>query len=385
MVWEIFVFLVLTAASYGVFLALRDCGGIRGRSALGKTLFGLSLSLPTRLLAVYVLDSMGWATQISTRVSPLVALFSSVFVVSFLEHLVLVVVVWPAYRSHQLERAGTALSVVGVAAAGFGVGLGLLSVMALPSASSFIAALGGFSSRLFFAGIWASCLATSRVKYRNWFLPVWLLAVILDGFVRHLLLARGLGFQVVALPPLLCMFVIGWYVVQKLRGPRESVVFGQHHLLGLHVDHHQLDNVRAAFQHNHRPALIHWIVGGALVNFGASLLALALGVALAHALAIDLSCVDESNAEAMAPLLLLGASVLMSFPLAGFLTAKASAADSLFEPGVAAVISIASLTLLLSRSAPLTIVLGLALAPLAFALACMGAWFGLSRTPSGQH
>jgi hypothetical protein len=81
-------------------------------------------------------------------------------------------------------------------------------------------------------------------------------------------------------------------------------------------------------------------------------------------------------------LVVLGLHVLLSFPLAGFLNAKASAADSLFEPAVAALISIVALTVLLSRSAPVTLVLGVALSPLAFGLACIGAWFGIERRPA---
>ncbi|MGC4070745.1 MAG: hypothetical protein QM784_39945 [Polyangiaceae bacterium] len=211
---------------------------------------------------------------------------------------------------------------------------------------------------------------------------VWVCGVLVDGFVRHLLEGRGPGFRIVSLPPVFVMVVIAWLVVRRLGGSRESVVFGHVHRLGLGVDAPGLETVRAAFQHAHRPALVHWIVGGALVNFGASLVLLGVGVFVAHFFAIDLSRVDEFDANATAPLVVLGLHVLLSFPLAGFLNAKASAADSLFEPAVAALISIVALTVLLSRSAPVTLVLGVALSPLAFGLSCMGAWFGIERRPS---
>jgi hypothetical protein len=151
------------------------------------------------------------------------------------------------------------------------------------------------------------------------------------------------------------------------------------------VDPHRIESVRAAWHHGHRPALLHWIVGGAFVSFGANIVGVGLGIAVARFLNVDLSRVNETDVGAMAPLAILGVAVLLSFPLAGYLIAKASDADSVFEPGIASLISIAALTTLLSLTAPVTIVLGIALAPIAFALACLGAWLGLSPRDQLGH
>jgi hypothetical protein len=353
--------------------------GVRGKTALGIVVASAVLAFPTRLLIAYVLDSFGWALRIGPTVSAVKAWLSAVVVVAALEHLVLLVVVSPIYRSHRLERLGTALSAAGLAAAGYGMSNAAFSVVSTPSAMMLFRGLGCFILSVFCAGIWASCLTTSHVRYRPWIPVAWLVAVLLDGSIRHLLIARTGGLLLVTLLMLVAMVVIGGFWARKLQGPRESIMFTQAHLLGLHVDGHKLDTVRAAFQHTHRPALLHWIVGGAFVSFGASLVGLAIGVFLARWLSIDLSHVDETNANALLPLLLLGGCVLMSFAVAGFCTAKASSADSLFEPGMAALISILALTVLLARSAPVTLVLGLAIAPVAFALACVGAWLGQER------
>jgi hypothetical protein len=356
--------------------------GVRRRTAVGLFLAGAALALPTRLLVAYTLDSIGWSLRASSAISSLVAWLSATVIAAPIEHLVLAVVVWPLYRAHRLERLGTAVSAAALAAAGMGSVVAALLVYNERTISGLLLGLGTLVSRLFGAGIWASFLASSRSRYKQWVPAAWLCGVIVDGFVRHLLEGRGPGFRIVSVPPLFAMFVIAWVIVRRSGGSRESAVFGHVHRLGLGVDAPGLETVRAAFQHAHRPALVHWIVGGALVNFGASLCALALGVLVAHFFGIDLSRVDEFDANATAPLFVLGLHVLLSFPLAGFLMAKASAADSLFEPAVSALVSIVALTVLLSRSAPVTLVLGVALSPVAFGLACMGAWFGIERRSS---
>lgn len=94
---------------------------------------------------------------------------------------------------------------------------------------------------------------------------------------------------------------------------------------------------------------------------------------------MDLSRVDDGDTSATGPLVLMGTFVLSAFPIAGYAVALASAADSVFEPGMAALIAIVLVIALLSMTAPVGIVLALAIAPLAFGLACIGAWFGLQR------
>lgn len=379
MVWISAVASVALAASYGLYRALLLHHGLRARVAFTLWLLGALLSVPLRLLTGYILDSAGWRVSVGPQVSAWSAWMVTVGVVVALEQIALVVLVWPSYRVRRLEHLATAISSVGMACMGLGAGLGAMAVAAQPSGAVTVAALGSLLSRTFSSGLWAGCLSTSHSKYRRWLPLAWLSALLLDGFLRHLLVARGPGFQLVASAPLLAMLLAAWLLLGKLRGPRASVILGQASRFGIHLDAQRLDGVRAAFEHAHRPALIHWIFGGALVTFGTTLVGLVGGAFLAHALAIDLSRVDESSAESLAPLLLLGGTVLLSFVVAGYLTAKASAADSLFEPAMSALISIVALTLLLARSAPMSLVLGLAMTPMAFALACFGAWFGLVR------
>ncbi len=358
---------------------LVSANGVRGKTAILLSLAGAAVALPILLLTSYVLDSLGWTTLVKTS-GVATAIAATIAIIVPLEQAALVVVVWPWYRSHRLERLGTAISAGALAAAGFGL-VESVAVTATATSAWVLTRLSvNFITRVFSTAIWSSCLAMSHARYRHFFPLAWLLAVVLDGFLRHLQEGRGSGWQVVALPLLLAMLLGSWHVREKLLGERESVVFERHTRLGILVDPHGIGTMRAAWHHAHRPALLHWIVGGAFVSFGANIFGVGAGIAVARLLRIDLSRVNETDVGAMAPLALLGGAVLLSYPLAGYLTAKASEADSVFEPGVAALVSIIALTVLLSITAPVTIVLGLALAPVAFGLACLGAWLGLSSS-----
>jgi hypothetical protein len=72
-------------------------------------------------------------------------------------------------------------------------------------------------------------------------------------------------------------------------------------------------------------------------------------------------------------------AVLLAFPLAGYLIARASAAESVLEPALASGAAIVVVMLMLSITEPVALVVAVAIAPLAFSLACGGAWFGLER------
>ena len=76
-------------------------------------------------------------------------------------------------------------------------------------------------------------------------------------------------------------------------------------------------------------------------------------------------------------LVLLGVGLLGGFPVAGFLVARASRSASVMEPALAAGIAIVAFAGLLGAAAPVALVFAIAGAPIAFALACVGAWLGL--------
>lgn len=364
-----------------IYRSMRVTGGVQWVLALKLVIAGAAVAVPIVLLTSYVIDSLGWSAEAGAGTATLA---STLLVVAPIEQAALVIVVWPAYHVHRLLRIGTAVSAGLLSASGFGV-VHLIERTTFASGQELVLpTLAVFSIRALATAFWASTLATSKARFRHFFPVAWLVATALDGWMRYRLRSAGAGWQLSILLALLALLVGSHLVGSKYASQRQAMSAIRQSRLGILVDPHGLGTVRASWQHAHRPALLHWIVGGAFVSFGANILGLGFGIALAHAFGIDLSRVDESNVGAMIPLLLLGATVLASYPLAAYLTAKASAADSVFEPGVAALISIVALTMLLSMTAPVTIILAIVLAPVAFGLSCLGAWLGLSPSSSRE-
>jgi hypothetical protein len=118
---------------------------------------------------------------------------------------------------------------------------------------------------------------------------------------------------------------------------------------------------------------------GALVTTGVALVALIVAVLIGHRIGIDFAAADEGDVRANGPLVLLGASVTSGFPIAGYLVAKASGTRTLIEPAFGAAFSLTGLVVALALAAPVTLVFALPVVPVAIALTCVGAWFGLAR------
>jgi len=138
----------------------------------------------------------------------------------------------------------------------------------------------------------------------------------------------------------------------------------------------------AALSRSERPLMMRWIAYGALVQVGVITACNGAAVLLGHRLGVDFAAVDRgagSVAGSIAPLFLLGCATLAAFPVAGYLIARASATTTVLEPAIAAALAILGAMVLLGLAAPITVVFALAFAPVAFGLACAGAWVGVSR------
>jgi hypothetical protein len=139
--------------------------------------------------------------------------------------------------------------------------------------------------------------------------------------------------------------------------------------------------MREALRRTERPVMFSWIMFGGLVTTGVLTAGLSGAILVGHRIGIDFAAVErgESSRAGIAPLLLLGASALGAFPIAGFLVARASSARGVLEPAISAALAIFGSLVLLGLAAPVAVVFALALAPIALALACAGAWMGMAR------
>jgi hypothetical protein len=106
-----------------------------------------------------------------------------------------------------------------------------------------------------------------------------------------------------------------------------------------------------------------------------------LAVWTGHRVGLDFSAIerDDTTTRAIAPLVLMTVAVLAAFSVSSYLITKACSSDSLLEAVLASMVAILAVLVMLGFATPVALVFALAFAPVAFALACTGAWFGLGR------
>lgn len=208
-----------------------------------------------------------------------------------------------------------------------------------------------------------------------------LAAMVFGGVASHLLLARGPIATWAAIPLVasgaLTALVARRDLLRVTESPKKRRASRVTRLHAPSIEELQ----RALLRRPDRPLMFRWIVFGAFVTVGVLLTMLTLSVVVGHNTGVDFAAVDEGAAfeKTTAPLVLLGSGILTAFPFSGYLVARASAARSVLEPALGASVAIVGLVILMGLAAPIAVVFGLALAPVAFALACTGAWVGLSR------
>lgn len=129
-----------------------------------------------------------------------------------------------------------------------------------------------------------------------------------------------------------------------------------------------------------------WIVVGALGNVGGIVLGFAAAVIVGHSAHVDFGEIDRSGPAAEYAALLLALGVIVSFPLSAAIVGIASGGRErsaqrahVLEAGIAAILALGALLFVLGIVAPVAVALGVACAPVAFALAGLGAWIAAGR------
>jgi hypothetical protein len=372
----LFALLVVTLSVLPAYLVFRRVSvlGHASRRLTGTALF---FGAAVALVAVTVERAVLAFTELSLDVKTsgaASALLASFLLVAPLEEAMKTLVVWPLYRMRRIDGPRLGLCYAVAAAAGFSAALGVSRLLTLPWTGVLgLRVLCAVPAQLFFAGVWGYTLGARRGQSGSWFALSWLGAVALHGLYIHIVWGRGPGF-LVAVVPLLLFMALGAASVLREVGPE------RHTLAKLHLpEPPRLSLVTEALNPRDQPLLLRWVVLGAFVNVGLMFALLVAAVAVGHRLGVDFSAADESDMTSAGPLALLGAALLSAFPIAGFLVARASSAIGVLEPALAAALALASIVAILALVAPLGVLFALAVAPLAFGLACGGAWIGLER------
>ncbi len=334
----------------------------------GAVTAGLSAYVERALLAV---TGLSFEVAVSGAFGALLATF---LLAAPLEEALKVAVVWPLYRSRRIDGPRLGVCYASVAGAGFAAIEELIAVLTTHgSGLGLLRALLSAPAHLFFAGLWGYTLGVRGRTRGHWFSLAWLAATLLHGLYDHIVWGRGPGLLVTVIPLVVFMGLGAWVALRDVAAGTES---GRESLL---PEPPSLRVMREALRPVDHKLMVRWIVVGAFVTLGLMIALVALAVVLGHRLGVDFSLADESDVRSSGPLILLGAAVLLAFPLAGFLVAKASSAHSVLEPALAAGCALAALVAMLVLTAPVGVLFALAVAPLAFGLACGGAWIGLER------
>lgn len=300
------------------------------------------------------------------------ALAMMAFVVP-LEEALKVAVIWPLYLGRRLVsgQVGAIYAVLG--AAGFSAVE--VVVLALSGSNDWLLLLRvsfAAPAHLFFAGVWGYMLGGGqRDRYFGW---LWALSALLHGSYDHIVFGRGAAFLAIVVPMLALMGVGVFALLREQQAPYS----GRLTAYSL-FEAPSVSSVREVLSRRGRPVMVHWILIGAFVNLGVTLLFLGTSIYLGHRYGVDFSLVDEAGLEGIFPILLLGSALLAAFPVSAYLIARASAAVSVLEPAWATGASIVVVLALFSVTEPTALVIAMGVAPVGFTLACMGAWFGLER------
>lgn len=300
-----------------------------------------------------------------------------------------VAAMWPAFRSKWFDEPMDGIVYASSAALGFATIENALMLREHPFGWIWIARTAiALPAHVFFACSWGYALGRAkRIKRPGPIFPLaWVVATAMHGLYVHLVYGRGPGALVGTIPLLLAMAVPTIFAIRDLRareeavlaerGSRTSVLLERVSSLYVVSSPPSLRSVREAMRREGHPITLRWIVFGALVTVGAMTVGLAASVAFGHWAHVDFSIVDEHDVSTTAPVALLGSGILLAFPVSGYLVARASNLPTLLEPALASGLAILLTLVLLGLAAPVALVFALAFSPIAWALACAGAWVG---------
>jgi hypothetical protein len=291
---------------------------------------------------------------------------------------------WAAFRSKYFDEPIDGLVYASAAALGFATIENALTLRQHAIGWIWLARTGiALPAHVFFACAWGYALGRAkRIKRPGAIFPAsWLVATAAHGLYAYLVYGRGPAALVGTIPLLLAMGVASIFAIRDLRvradrSSRTSMLLERVSSFYVVSSPPSLRTVREAMRREGHPITFRWVVFGAIVTLGAMTVGLALSVAFGHWANVDFSVVDEHDVSTTAPVALLGSGILLAFPVSGFLIARASNLPTMLEPALASGIAILLTLILLGLAAPVALIFALAFSPIAWALACAGAWVG---------
>lgn len=290
----------------------------------------------------------------------------------------------PMVRRRKVEAPIDGIVYAGAAAMGF-ISAQNASFLAghNPLSLDALRALLAVPAHLFFAAAWGHALGREGGKTiaGTRFNMAWLAAALFNGVYDHIVFAQPAAALVAAVPMLGTIGVLALWAARDLLRRGELAKGARRRRILPPIPPPTLRNMRDALRRAERPLVLSWILFGGLVTLGVMIAAVVIAVLIGHRIGLDFAAVDRRDAGAAAtgPLVLLGGATLTAFPVAGWLLARASRAQSVMEVALSALIAILGTLVLLGLAAPVAVVFAIAFAPIAFGLACVGAWLGIGK------
>lgn len=318
-------------------------------------------------------------TGVSLRPEPGGVLASALTMLLFfgpLEEALKILAVWIPFERRRLGSGRVGVLYAVAAASGF-AGTEMVAAYIVGGTREWLDVLRSIialPAHLFFASLWGYAMGRGR---RGALPLIWLGVSFVHGGYDHVVFGRGPALLTVVLPVLLLM-VFGIWMMLREEGHEVRASSSGARLSAFEPP--SVRSVREAMRSGGQPLMVHWILFGALVTLGVTLVFLGVAVYVGHRYGVDFAQVDESDLFASLPLALLGAALIAAFPVSGYLVARASGARSVLEPAWATGAAILLTLGMFSVTEPMALVVAASVAPVGFALGCVGAWFGLDRT-----
>lgn len=354
-------------------------------------LAGYAIALP----ACWVEQGLARLTSISPRnhvAGAWGAALASLFVFVPLEEGIKLLVGWRLFKWRAVQSPRRATLYATCLALGFAThenvlylreahAAGLL-VIGFIGAGVLFRALLATVARALAAAFWGYTLgrAAARRSLDGVLVATWTAASAVRALCDHLVFGRGPASLLAAMPLYAGMLAVGYLGAKQLWPARRREETGNSLTTSFpSVSPPSLAQMRMALRRAERPIMLLWIVIGMLVTMGVNLACVIGAVFVGRRLGLDFSAIDEGEITGVAPVALVGMGVLVAFPVAGFLIARASGTSSVLEAALAAGLAIVGTLVMLGLAAPVAIVFALAFAPIAFGLACAGAWLGIEH------
>ncbi len=371
----------LPAAAFVVFLSGWDHARYKRRYILTTLAAGFLAFVPMQIVLTLIQRWTGLAAF--GQGGGLAAYIYAFLLAAPLAQGLKVFAVWPAVRMRKVEAPIDGIAYAAAAALGFVSAQNAVFLAGHePLSIDALRAIMAVPAHLFFAAAWGYALGREGGKMiaGNRFNLAWLAAAVFNGVYDHIVFAQRPAALVAAVPILATIGVLAILAARDLIR-RGELARGKRRRLLPAMAPPSLRSMREALRRAERPVVLSWILLGALVTVGVMIASLVGAVYLGHRMGVDFAAVDRSDSgtAATAPLVLVGGAALMAFPIAGWLVAKASRAQGVIEVAISAILAILGTLVLLGLAAPVAVVFAIAFAPIAFGLACVGAWLGLGR------